>query len=183
MLLAPGGILGSVLIKTLGVGSPITVLILSALIYSAIAYVVIHRWKIQLPWSKTTIVAVPIVLLACLACAPSVSPLWPRGMSELAEKERMLREGIPAGSDLASAQAFLRRRGIDSYEYSANSEEVAPQRANVKVVAEPGDRILSARVPTEAQQFPCSYRIEVILVFDRQEKLKQSSIARSPLCP
>ena len=183
LLLAPGGIVGSMLFKVSWLGSPVPVLICNAVIYSAAAYLVFHRLRYQLSAKGTLVIAAAALPLASLACVPSLNPLWPRGMSDLEEKERVLREGLPADSDLTSARAFLRGRGIDAYEYSATSEDVVLRRATVKVMAQPGDHVLSARVPTAAQQFPCSYDIEVILVFDRQEKLKQSDISRIGICP
>jgi hypothetical protein len=89
-------------------------------------------------------------------------------MSDLAEKEHILRDGLQIGSDLDSARAFLRGQGIDSYEHEKKVEEIVLQRADLKIVAQPGERVLSARVDTEAQQFPCSYSIEVVLLIDQQ---------------
>jgi len=188
LFLAPGSVLASILFRvhTLGFGPPIPVLTLNALVYSSAAYLVLERWiRPNLHTVKLALVflAMPVVGLACLACIPSMSPLWPTGMSQLDERERTLREGLPTGSDLNSARGFLRGQGIDSYEYEAKSEETVLERGKLKIVAEPGDHILSAQVHTEAEEFPCGYRIEVVLVFDRQEKLKKSNVARFPLCP
>ena len=183
LLLAPGGIVTSVLFKLSWLGPPVPVLVSNAAVYSAIAYLVFYCLTSRLSTTRTLVVAAVALPLAFLASVPNLNPLWPRGMSELEETERTLRQGLPADSDLTSARAFLRGRGIDSYEYSATSEEVVLQRANVRIIAQPGDHVLSARVPTAAEQFPCSYRIDVVLVFDRQEKLQESNISRFPLCP
>ena len=183
VLLAPGMIVASQLFRMRWLGSPLPGLIFSGVIYAAVAFLILHRLRYRPTKTKTLIIAAVVVPLACVACIPSLSPLWPHGMSELGQKEQVLREGLRAGLDLTSAQAFLRRQGIDSYQFVAKSEEVVMQRANVRIVAEPSDQVLYARVPTGAEQFPCSYRTEVVLVFDQQEKLKQSYIARFPICP
>jgi hypothetical protein len=38
-------------------------------------------------------------------------------------------------------------------------------------------------MPTEAGEFPCSYAIDVVLVFGPDDALKQKYIHRFPLCP
>ncbi len=182
LLLAPGGIVGSVLLKVSRLSSPVPALVLNAALYSAVAYLVFYRLKYYLSARRTVIVAIVVVLLACLACVPSLSPLWPQRMSELDDKEKVLNEGLQVGgSDLTPGfltwpgYRFIRIRGKDGGDCSA---EVRPQDR-----CETGGRVLLARVDTEAQQFPCSYRIQGVLLIDRQGKLNQRYIARSPLCP
>jgi len=182
-LLFPGGIVGSVLFRFSWLGSPVPVLVINSVIYSAVAYLVFYRLKYHLSARRTAIVAVVAVLLACLACVPSLDPLWPQKMAELDEKEHILREGLQVGSDLNSVRAFLRSQGIEAYEYEPKAEEIFLQRTDLQIVAEPGERVISARVDTQAQQFPCSYRIQVVLLIDQQGKVKRRYIARSPLCP
>jgi hypothetical protein len=161
LLLFPGGIVESVLFRFSWLGSPVPILVINSVIYSAVAYLVFYRLKYHPSARRTAIVAVVAVLLPCLACVPSLDPLWPRKMSELDEKEHLLREGLQVGSDLHSVRAFLRGQGIEAYEYEPKAEEIVLQRTDLQIVAEPGERVLSARVDTEAQRY----------------------IARSPLCP
>lgn len=137
-LLAPGGVLGSLLVKShsldpFGLGSPVATLVFSSVIYSAIVYLMLHGSKITLSGRRFSAATVVTLLLAGLACVPSISPLWPRGVSELTEKERRLRDGLPLGSDLTSAQAFLRRQMVDFNKYEAKSEEVILQRADLEI--------------------------------------------------
>lgn len=51
------------------------------------------------------------------------------------------------------------------------------------MIASLGDRLLVAQVPTKAEQFPCGYRIDVILLFDKDGTLKENNIHRLRLCP
>lgn len=139
--------------------------------------------EVPVPARRTLLYSAGVSVLAYLACIPSFSPIWPRGMSELGERERFLNGRLSAASDLGSARAFLRAQGIDTYEYDETAEQVVLQRANFRIVAKPGEHVMSARVDTGAQQFPCSYRIDVILVFDPNGRLEQNYIRRFPLCP
>lgn len=134
LLIAPGGIVGSHLFRISWLVSPVPVLALNAAIYSTIAYLLLHRLRYQLSKSKVLLLASGAVLLACLACTPSLSPLWPRGMSQMAEREKSLSDGLRPGSDLSSAQTFLRAQGIDLYEYNASEEQTVLQRADFKIV-------------------------------------------------
>lgn len=135
-----------------GLGSPVAILVVSSVIYCAIAYVILRRIKSPPSGRHLTVLTAIVILLAVSACVLSISPLWPRGVSQLAERERQLRVGLPLGSDLSSAEAFLQRQGIDSREFEAKAEEVVLQTADFKMVARPGDHVLSAIVPTDAAQ-------------------------------
>jgi len=186
LLLTPGGILASLFVRSQGLGSPLALLAANAFIYSAIAFVTLRFW-IRLDASKTKRLAVgltiPALILAGMACMPSVSPIWPRGMTQLADEEKILRTGLPVGSTLDAARGFLRARAVDSHEYEISDEEPILRNAHTTIVARPGDRLISAQIDTEAEQFPCSYRIQVALVFGADGRLRQEYIERSPLCP
>jgi hypothetical protein len=186
LLLAPGGIIQGFFSNIHGIFSPLPMLVIDCLIYSALAYLVLRRWlRTEFAERKllTTLAFVPVGVLAYLACSPAASPLWPRGMSELTGQENFLRRGLPVGSRLDAARAFLHQRGISTYEEEVKSEQVVFQDVRTKLIAEPGERILSARVPTEAGQFPCGYRIDIHLVFDRDNILQRRRIERFQLCP
>lgn len=185
-LLAPGGILASVLVRSQGLGSPSLVLAANAIIYSAIAYFAFHFWlrldvrKVQLLVAALT---VPVLILAGLACIPSVSPLWPRGMSQLANEEKALRTGLPVGMTMDGARALLSARGVSCYEYEIHTEGPILQNSRATILAKPGDRLISAQIETNAEQLPCGYKIQVALVFGTDDRLRESYIERSPVCP
>jgi hypothetical protein len=63
------------------------------------------------------------------------------------------------------------------------SEEPIQQNAHTKIVAEPGDRFISASIDTNAEQFPCNYKIQLVLVFAAEESLRERYIERRPICP
>ncbi len=186
LLLTPGGIAASLLVRSQGLGSTLALLTANAIIYSAIAFVALRFW-IRPDASKakrlTVAVAIPVLILATLACLPSVSPLWPRGMTQLADEEKILRVGLPVGSTLDAARAFLRAHAVNSDEYEISAEDPILQNAHANIVARPGDRLISAQIDTKAEQFPCSYKIQVALVFGADHMLREKYIERSPICP
>jgi hypothetical protein len=128
--------------------------------------------------------AVPVAFLVGLVCIPALNPLWPRGMTELASQEKNLREGLPVGMALEPARAFLRSQGIQFYE---NTEEkhgiILDDAKGATVTASPGDRVISARFQTAASQFPCGYDMQIVLLFGRDDKLKQQYVHRLRVCP
>jgi len=182
LFLTPGGIVASVVSKMSWSDSPVPILFFNAVIYSAIAYVVFPRPKLQ-PARKTLVVAALVLLLACLACIPRFSPLWPQGMAELDEQENSLRNGLPIGSSLDSARVFFQQRGISPYEEKEENQRVVFQDNVTKLVAEPRELVLSTSIPTKAEQLPCGYRIDVYLVFDQNNVLNRQRIERFELCP
>jgi hypothetical protein len=186
LLLTPGGILASLFFRSQDLGSPLAVLAVNSIIYSAMAYVAVRFWlhlDIRNAKLLALALAVPVLLLASLACMPSVSPLWPRGMTQLADDEKTLRTGLPLGSTLDAARAFLRGRAVNSQEYEIRSEEPILQSAHARIVAKPGDWLISALIDTKAEQFPCSYKIQVVLLFGAGQVLTEKYIERKPICP
>jgi hypothetical protein len=186
VLLTPGGILGAVLVRSQGLGSPSLVLAANAIIYSAVVCVAFHFWlrpNGRMAQLLTAALAIPVLLLATLACIPSVSPLWPRGMSQLADEEKALRIGLPLGMTLDGARGILSARGVNYYEYEIHTEGPILQNSRATVLAKPGDRLISAQIETNAEQLPCSYKIQVALVFGADDRLRKSYIERSPVCP
>ena len=84
---------------------------------------------------------------------------------------------------MESARSFLQTQGIHAHKQPTHGEEVIFQVAEKKMIADSGDRVLSAQVPTEALQFACGYTIDVILVFDQESRFKQVYIQRFPVRP
>jgi len=186
LLLTPGGILASLLIRSEALGSPLLLLAANSFLYSVIAFLALRFW-IRLDASKakrlTVAFTIPVLILDSLACIRSVSPIWPRGMSQLADEENALRVGLPPGSTLETARAFLHARAVNCFENEVHAEESILQNAHATIVAKSGDRVLSALIDTEAQQFPCGYKIQIALVFGADERLRERYIERTPICP
>jgi hypothetical protein len=104
-------------------------------------------------------------------------------MVQLSDQERILRQGLAVGSSLHQARAFLETQGVKTYNQEMSIEGVVLQRGNRIIIGHPGDLLVSAQIPTEAGEFPCWYRIDMMLVFDKADILKESYIDRFRLCP
>lgn len=126
----------------------------------------------------TLILSAPVIIIASLACIPSMSPVWPRGMEQLETTERKLRDGLLLGVPIESARSFLQKQGVITYEDLAQNEDAVFQVADNKMMAGAGDTVISAPVPTDALEFPCGFRIDVILVFGNDRMLKREHIER-----
>lgn len=127
LLLFPGVLLSAAFFPAEGLGPPVPLLVFNACFYSLVAYFVLDLWlRIELRKARLAVLflAVPVLLVAWFACIPSMSPLWPQGMSELADKEKKLREGLPLGSNIESARTFLRTQKIEASEQPAQNGEV-----------------------------------------------------------
>jgi len=187
IFLMPGSLLASRLFRSDGLGPPLAVLAASALVYSTIAYVSFALWlrsaNLRKLKSLTLYLSGPALGLVGLACVPSLNPLWPQGMAQLAETENALREGLPKGASLERSRAFLQARGVKLYEEKLTVQQVVLERGDTKLVAHPGDQLVSARIATNAGQFPCGYAIEVLLIFDASKNLEQNHIDRLRICP
>jgi hypothetical protein len=104
-------------------------------------------------------------------------------MDQLSKSENELQEALPVGMELDQARAVLRSKGIDVHEETETSESLVLKREDTSITAEAGDRVISARLETDAAQFPCGYDIEVVLLFGRDEKMKNQYVRRLPVCP
>jgi hypothetical protein len=186
IFLFPGGILTDLLVPYKESGLPLGVLAANALVYSVVAYVAISTF-----WRSASAVtmrratkqfAVPAAILFGLACVPALNPLWPRGLNELTKQESELQVALPLGIELNQARAILQSKGIEFREETESSANVILQREERLTVAA-GDRLLSARFQTNASVFPCGYDMEIVLLFGRNDKLKQQYIHRFRICP
>ena len=130
-----------------------------------------------------TRLVVPVAILVGLACIPALNPVWPRGMAELTRQEKVLQDALPMGMGLEGARAVLRSKGIQFQEATETSQAVLLKRQDKSITAAPGDRVIPARLETEASQFPCGYDIEVVLLFGPDERLKDQYVHRLRLCP
>jgi hypothetical protein len=187
VLLTPGGVLASVLFSASEITPPQAVLAGNAALYSAVALIGLVVLPNSLGVAAMRRVAAwlvaPTLLLISLACVPAFNRLWPRGLDQLSKNEDQLREALPVGMGLDQARAVMRSKGIDFREQAEASETTVLERGNTSITAEPGDRVMSARLETNASQFPCGYDIEVVLLFGRDEKMRSQYVHRLRLCP
>ncbi len=187
MFLLPGGILADSVLRPKEFSPPLVVLAANALVYSAVAYAAVLVSCRGVAAEKMRLVAtrlvVPVAILVGLACIPALNPLWPRGMAELTRQEKVLQDALPMGMGLEGARAVLRSKGIQFQEATETSQAVLLKRQDKSITAAPGDRVISARLETEASQFPCGYDIEVVLLFGPDERLKDQYVHRLRLCP
>jgi len=184
LLLAPGGLIQALLG---GTDSPLAILSADFFVYSALVFVIasslsgIRRtadsYRVRL-W-----LAFPVGVLVCMACIPTLDPLWPTGMTQLARREAQLYEILPVGIDLEQARGALGSEGIRFWEQVQQSDRVVLTRPEGSISAASGDTVISAQIPTNAGQFPCGYRIDIVLVFGKERRLTERYIHRFRICP
>jgi len=125
-----------------------------------------------------------IVVIGCGAVAFFVYLCLPHGYRKLEQLESRLGQLTPQGARIADVRRGLSRDGIQCWEQV--QESAAPllsDGSGVKISANPGEYVISSRVPTEAWQFPCSEQLNIILVFDGQQRLIRRYIGRFHMCP
>ena len=167
-----------------------TLLVLAAniLVYSVIAYAGLSVFGRGLSTENmraaTTGLLFPVIILAGLACTSRFNPLWPRGMTELTAQEKELQQELPLAMRLEGVRNVLRSRRIQFREKTEASQSVVLENEKGgRMTAVPGDRVVSARLQTKANQFPCGYDIKIVLLFGQDERMKQQHIQRLRLCP
>jgi hypothetical protein len=104
-------------------------------------------------------------------------------MAQLANEEKTLRTGLPLVRPWMVHARFCGARGVNCYKYEIRTDEQILQNSRATIVAKPGDRLISARIETNAEQLPCGYKIQVALVFGTDDRLRESYIERTPVCP
>jgi hypothetical protein len=185
--LLPGGIPADLVLKPKEFSPPFVIFAANALVYSGVAYAGISVFCRSIVVEKMRLAALrllpPAVILVGLTCIPVLNPLWPRGMAELTKQEKDLQAALPMGVGLERARAVLRSKGIQFQETTEISQAVLLDRQDKSITAAAGDRVISARVETDAGQFLCGYDMEVVLLFGPDEKLKDQYIHRLRLCP
>jgi hypothetical protein len=126
----------------------------------------------------------PVAVLATLACIPSMNPLWPHGMTELARQESDLQTAIPVGMSFEQVRGVLNSRKIQFYESAEQSDGIVLQYPQERTMtAQSGDVVLVSRFDTEAFEFPCGYDMQIVLVFGHNGNLKERYIHRFRMCP
>jgi hypothetical protein len=125
----------------------------------------------------------PVSVLAILACIPSINPLWPHGMKELAQQESELQTAIPVGMSLGQVRGVLNSRKIQFYESTEPKDGIVLQDPQTTMTAQSGDTVVVSRFDTEAFEFPCGYDMQIVLVFGHNGNLKERYIHRFRMCP
>jgi len=125
-----------------------------------------------------------ILLIACGATAYFVYLCLPHGYRQLEQLESRLEQLTQQGARIADVRAGLSREGIQYWEQV--QESAAPllsDGSGVKISANPGEYVISSRHPTDAWQFLCGEQLNIILVFDGQQRLIRRYIGRFHMCP
>jgi hypothetical protein len=184
LLLLPGGLIQALL---RGADSPLAVLSANFLVYSVLVFVIAsYSSEVQRKAESRRLnlwLVFPVGVLVCMACIPTLDPLWPTGMAQLARQEAQLRESLPVGIDLQQARRVLRSQGIQLSEHVEKDDNVVSVRPEGNLDIASGDTVVSAKVWTKAGQFPCSYRIDIVLVFGKEARLTERSIHPLRICP
>lgn len=159
----------------------------NAVIYAVVLFVGLSIFARGIAAEKIRLAAVwlvlPVAILTGLVCIPTLNPLWPRGMMELTKQEKALQDALPVGMGIDGARAVLHSKGIQFQEQTETSQAAVINRSDKSITAAAGDRVISARLETEASQFPCGYDIEVVLLFGPDERMKDQYVHRLRLCP
>jgi hypothetical protein len=187
LLLLPGSAIAHLAVRSEEIGPPLLVLAANAVVYAAVSFVGLFIFGRGVAPEKMRLTAMrlvlPVVILIGLVCVPALNPLWPRGMKELTKQETTLQDALPMGMGVDGARAVLRSKGIQFQEQTETSKAVVVDRQDRNITAAADDRVISARLGTEASQFPCGYDIEVVLLFGPDEKMKDQYVHRLRLCP
>lgn len=187
LLLLPGSVIAHLAVRSQEVGPPLLVLAANAIIYAAVLFVGLSIFARGVAPEKMRLVAarlvLPGVILTGLVCTPALNPLWPRGMTELTKQEKALQDALPVGIGVDGARSVLNSKGIQFQEATETSKALVVNRPDGSITAAAGDRVISARLETEASQFPCGYDIEVVLLFGPDERMKDQYVHRLRLCP
>jgi hypothetical protein len=125
-----------------------------------------------------------MLVIACFAAGYFVYLCLPHGYRQLEQLESRLEQLTPQGARIEDVRAGLSHEGIEYREWV--QESAAPllsDGSGVKIAANPGEYVISSRHPTEAWQFPCGEQLNIILVFDGQNRLIRRYIGRFHMCP
>jgi hypothetical protein len=187
LLLVPGGAIAHVVARSQETDPPLLVLGANVVVYAAAVLAGLYIFGRGVTAEKmrlaTNRLILPVVILIGLVCIPALNPLWPRGMGTLTTQEKVLQGLLPIGLGIDEARAILRSKGIQFQEETETSKAVVVNRQDKSITATAGDRVISARLETEASQFPCGYDIEVVLLFGPDERMKDQYVHRLRLCP
>jgi hypothetical protein len=125
-----------------------------------------------------------ILVIVCAGAGYFVYLCLPHGYRQLEGLESRLERLTPQGASIVDVRAGLSHEGIEYREWA--QESAAPllsDGSGVKIAATRGEYVISSRHPTEAWQFPCGEQLDIIIVFDGQNRLTRRYIGRFHMCP
>jgi hypothetical protein len=135
-------------------------------------------WFRRHPWRTG------ILVIVCGAAAYFVYLCLPHGYRQLEQLESRLEHLTPQGARIADVRAGLSREGIQYWEQvQEQGGPLLSDGSGVKISANAGEYVISSRHPTEAWQFPCGEQLNIVLVFDGQNRLIRRYIGRFHMCP
>ncbi len=166
LFLLPGSLCTAIIFRPLDAGPAAAILIANSVFYTglflSLLYLLRNRVVDRVVRRATLVLVAPVVILFTLACDPSLDPLWPSQMRELARVEANLANALPAGIKVDQARSILKLEKID--------------------FSEEGNEIYG-RSRIGAFEFPCGYELKVDLAFDSQGLLKNRQVQRIRICP
>ena len=135
ILLLPGAIL-TALLPTNEFGQTLLMFAANALVYSMIVFagILLFGRDMALHKIRATMfaLAIPVTVLVSLACVPRLSPLWPRGITELTRKEKALQDSLPLNMEIETARRVLSSQGIAFREKTVTSQTVLLERQDTR---------------------------------------------------
>ena len=187
LALTPGGVIASLIHPEWSeLGRALPVLAFNMVFYSCVTYAIL-RWKLRFEAIKVKnlvlTLIVPVVVLMGLACTPHLSPLWPRGMERLRDREQSLRTDLPVGMNLMPARTVLKSAGLESSEEEIQERSLVFSNGKATLTAQPGEKAVFARSDTVAEQFPCTYVVQVVLIFGIDGRLRDKYVGTQGICP
>jgi hypothetical protein len=189
--LLPGGLLDAIVLRSktsIGLFPNLSgVLLGNICFYAVIIYIAIRffcqrvapaamrRWVIRLVF--------PVIPLFGIACVPALDPFQARGMQAMENQQLDLKSAFQEGVTLDDARTLLRAKHVAFSEANGWENGVLLQRPEKTIKTQSGDHVISIRLATEASQFPCTYEIQAILVFGKDQTLRDKFIGPWPVCP
>jgi hypothetical protein len=183
MLLLPGGFATSPFTRGEGWNYAIALLAANAFIYSSLFLLFVRHVNGAVLNRASARLSIPVLILSCLGCLPRLNPLWPHALNTLTRQEVELQSAIPLGITLPQARVVLSSRRINFQEEAEDSQKSVLSNRDAVMNAMAGDQVLVSRIQTEAHQFPCGYDLQIVLLFGRDDKLKERYIHRLRICP
>lgn len=183
LALLPGRLATELLTDPEATPTALAILITNVLVYSVVAFAILR----VIPFDSDKagrvlrILWAPALLVMIFAMVPRFNPIWPSGFEDLRVHERQLQDSLQAGIDLEEARA--RVSGIEISEIPIHETQEVLRLKDLTITADKGDLLLrTARRTQTAFRYPCSYDLEVVLIFGSDHKMKQRYIRERKTC-
>jgi hypothetical protein len=135
-------------------------------------------WFRRHPWRTGALV------IALVAIAYFIYLCSPHGYRRLEQLESRLEQLTLQGARIEDVRTGMSREGIRYYEWVQQSPgPLLSLGSQVKISANPGEHVVWSRHPTGAWHFPCAEELDIILIFDGQNRLTRRYIGRFHSCP